>query len=307
MVKLSTRLNGKNNKIFNVPLPYKNFGRVVIFFLLIFNVSCETLTCEGMVNVEYDSPLLYAYSFSEIGSGQGIQVIDNFIYLYGDSKVGTVQELDMQLQKTGWQGLLLVNDEDVIPHPTGLAYHPSYPTFIGSQGAIYSIDWNLFYTDRNLTRAIQKKINAGTRTTRPEYVFYLEKWYIASAEYDPSDHQNEILLMDPFTLKEAENVDDAGVIIYRFPISRFVQDIYWDNNEQILILVQNIKLWKGWKLTTINLKVAIQENSGLASAVFKTNCILLQSELEGYTRLSDNREIFLTGDVQYNLFQPYYE
>lgn len=268
-------------------------------------VSCEPLTCRGMMNVQYDFPALSSHSFSDIGIGQGIQVIDDLIYPYGDHDQGKIQELDMELQPTGWLGKFVFQGRNLIAHPTGLAYRSGYPTFVGALGAIYLIDWDLFYEDRDLDRALLKEISSNNRATKPEYVFYQGEWYVASSEYNPSGRDNEVMLMDPDSLRSASTIDDPGVIIHRFPVSRYVQDIYWDEESQEMVLVQNIRLWKGWRLTSINLDTAIKENSGMGLAVDQTRCILINSELEGYASLTSDTEIFLTADLSENLFQTH--
>ncbi|OGQ23287.1 MAG: hypothetical protein A3I05_02910 [Deltaproteobacteria bacterium RIFCSPLOWO2_02_FULL_44_10] len=251
--------------------------------------------------MQYELPTLKAYDSAQVGSGQGIQVIENSVYLYGHAATGTVQEFDMELQPTGWVGQLTVQERNLIPHPTGLAYRKDFPTFIGTGGWLYLIDWNLFYEDRILDRALLKEISSNHRGTRPEYVFYHGIWYVASAEYDPTDRKNELLLMDPTLLSTANNIEDSGVIIHRFEIPQLVQDIHWNDENQKMILVQNINLWEGWRLSSIDVDKAVPLNNA-ENAIEQTRCLLFYSELEGYTKLSNGKEVFLTGDWGHHLF-----
>lgn len=73
-----------------------------------------------------------------------------------------------------------------------------------------------------------------------------------------------------------------------------------------LILVQNINLWHGWKLSSVSLHGAIAEGSGLGDAINQTRCFQFSSELEGYAVLPDGREVFLTGENKNNFFMGEY-
>lgn len=295
---------------------------IIFIFLFPIIVSCEPLilpsACDDMVEAQYYSPNLIDYRFSSIGSGQGMQVIGDFIYLYGDSGMGIVQELDMDFNSTGWLGELMFEGSNLIIHPTGVAYLSGYPTFIAMAGSIFLIDWDLFYEDQNLDRALLNTISTNGQEARPEYVFYEGQWYVASAKYDAAGNGNEMILMNPEALEEAETVDDPGVIVYRFSIPSYVQDIYWSNDSKRIILVQNIEVYEGWRLTSIDLSKAISLDTGLDEAIVETRCFFslskinlseteweiykdvgvdpYKSELEGYALLPDGQEIFLTAD-----------
>lgn len=263
--------------------------------ILLMNTACQTLTCEGSPNLSYVNAFdLTPLSFPLNGSGQGLQVIGDKTYLYADTETGSVYEFDENLSSTGWVGRLTVNGEDLIGHPTGIAYKPGYPTFIGAGGMIYQIDWDLFVEDGTLDRALVKTIvdDQARSGTRPEYVLAHGQWLVATSDYD-SDLGSELRLMDPDLLSAASQTGESGVIVDRFPVSDFVQDIAWSEALAGLILVQNIETWHGWKFSLVNTDT--QEAS--------TVCFPgVTSELEGFATLSNGREVFLTGSSFNNLF-----
>jgi hypothetical protein len=266
--------------------------------------GCSPLTCDSDPNVSYVLPSLEVYSFPIDGSGQGLQLIGDRIYLYGDGETGIIQELDEELRPTGWTGALTYEGSDLIPHPTGIAFLEGYPTFIGYGGVLYEIDWNLFLEDGDLDRALLHTVSddEARRGTRPEYVFYADRWYVATCDYDAPEG-NEVRLMDPERLQAADATSDDGVVVHRFPVSPFVQDLHWSETLGQLVLVQNIGRWKGWKLTVIDLDRAIALNAGDDEAVTKTVCIERKSsELEGFAALPDGRELLLTANASNNLF-----
>jgi len=281
----------------------KTINNVVLLLILpVTTASCsETLTCEGKSTTVYESPSLLDNSFSSIGAGQGLQAIDDYIYIYGDADNGTIQEVNRHMNPTGWMGEFSHNGTALINSPGGLAYKKNYPTFVGTSKNLYHINWDIFYEDQDLDRALIKIISSEGKRTKPEYVFYEDKWYVASTEYD-ADPENEVILMDPENLINAESINDEGVIVYRFPVSRFIQDIHWDIHSEELVLIQNVDKYRGWRLTSIDLETAVVQNSGTNLAVTQTRCILKPTELEGYAHLEDGTEVFLIADKENNLF-----
>lgn len=264
--------------------------------------ACADLTCDGMVNVAYDDPALAVHPLTDVGAGQGIQRIGDRLYLLADHTTGLIVELDTTLQPTGWRATLTVQGKDLVGHPTGLAWRDGAPTFLGTGGTIYHIDWDLLLADRTLDRAIRKAISTNQRGARPEYMLVNGTWYVASSEYDPPDRHNELLLMDPAALAAADSIEDAGVIVHRFPIPQYVQDLHWDDTAQAAVLVQNIAWVRGWRLTTLDLATAISTGTGTGSAITSTRCILRPSELEGYTQLANTAEVFVTADTLENIY-----
>lgn len=263
--------------------------------------SCGDLSCGNLVsNVLHDRPILGVDTLEEIGAGQGIQVMENRLYVFGDAGVGKVVELDMQLKKTGWIGFLTIGGVSFIYHPTGFAFQENHPVFIGSASGLHQIDWDVFYEDGVLDRALVRTISSNGRFTRPEYVYWQNDWYLATTQYDPAE-QNEILILDPDALAVSNTLDDPGVIVERFYSSQFIQDLYWMEDEQELMLIQNIKRYSGWRLSKLDLQSAVDKGNTDYS-IREDRCILNPTELEGYVVLDDGREIFVTGELENNFY-----
>lgn len=276
-----------------------------------FFCGCGGLSCDDFPNMTYVSPVVSKYHYPDIGAGQGVQKIGDKLYVFGDSDVGVVQELDPALKSTGWKGLLVNSaGEDIISHPVGIAYREGYPTFIGNsvggRGWLYEIDWEQFKQDGFVEGAILRSIKMldARSMSRPEYVHYDGEWLVAVAEYEyKSEGMSEILLLDPHALRSATRIDDPSAVRYRFWVSAYVQDMYWSDARSELVLIQNVDYTKGWRLTFIDLDRAVASNSGMTDAVSETRCYCFESELEGYHEYSDGREVFLTSeDVGYNLY-----
>lgn len=264
--------------------------------------ACSRLTCDNLQKLSYDQPALQSVSRPIQGSWQGIQIINDHIYLYGDGDSGIMEELDVNLLPTGWTATLTRAGSDAITHPTGFAIREGMPTFLSGENQLLHVDWEQLYRDRTLDHAILNTIETGGRGVRPEYVLYDGNWYVASAEYDPRGRDNELLLMDPGKLAAAAEIDAPGVIVHRIAVSRYIQDIVWDDAMQRVLLVQNIARSSGWRLTTIDLDTAVRTGATSDDALDSTRCILNGSELEGYGRSETGDELFLTGDRADNLF-----
>ncbi|MBI2067891.1 MAG: hypothetical protein HYT77_07765 [Deltaproteobacteria bacterium] len=263
------------------------------------------MKCEPSALLVEEEPNLQAYRFSDIGVGQGVRMIGDHLYIYGQSETGgIVQELDSNLKPTGWIGSLNYQGFPLVAKPVSIAYHEGKPTFIGAtshkrKAVLYQIDWSLFYEDKNLDRALLRTIEdpESGEATRPEYVLYGDQWYLATTGYDRE--KTEIRLMDPERLTEVDSTTEVGVIRYRIEGDPYIQNLFWSESESQLVLVQNIGYVKGWRLTSLDLQKAVE---GGVAPIVKTRCFPDQSELEGYSRLSDTREVFLTSSLKENLF-----
>lgn len=265
-----------------------------------FLLSCGgSLTCGEETPITQASLNLKTLTFPQVGIGQGIQVIGTSIFLYGQTNAGTFVELDSTFNPTGWVGQLTSSSGLALPHTKGLAYKEGYPTFLGFKESIHLIDWEKFYQDKNLDNSLLKII-ASDRLTKPEYIYYNDKWYVASAQYEAEE--NEIILMDPDALSQAATITDPGVIVYRFPTLNFIQELFWNEDTQSLTLVQNIQRWHGWRLTTLDPAIIIASGKVTEDAILSSRCILIDSELEGYAQLADGREVFLTAASENNFF-----
>lgn len=283
-------------------------GLLLLLLLMTTMTSCIPFSCGSDPRLSYvSSDDLDVFSFPIEGSGQGLQVVGEKTYFYGDGETGLIAEFEENegsLVPTGRTGRLTRDGVDLIPHPTGVAFREGYPTFIGGGGTLYQVDWDLLLEDGNLDRALLRTIadDEARHGSRPEYVFYDGRWYVATADYNALQG-NEVRLMDPEKLGSAEATSEAGVVVHRFSISSFVQDLHWSEASGQLVLVQNIRLWKGWKLTAVDIGRAIALNSGEDEAVTKTLCFEGEtSELEGFASLPDGRDLLLTADTSDNLF-----
>ena len=113
-----------------------------------------------------------------LGFGQGVEVRDGKIFLYGDASTGVVREYNLvgnnALSYTGRQVLLTTGGKDLVSHPTGFTVSPGIGTFLGNtvsqKGTIYMIDWAHALATGTLDGAIQATIadDLAVNGTRPE-------------------------------------------------------------------------------------------------------------------------------------------
>lgn len=275
---------------------------VMIFVGSVLMSSCADLSCTNLVSeVIYDRPELTVRTLEEIGAGQGIQVLGDHLYVFGDAGIGKMVELDVQLEKTGWVGFLTIGGVSRITHPTGFAFQENQPVYIGSEEGLHQIDWEIFYEEGVLDRALIRTVSSNGRFTRPEYIFWQNDWHLATTQYDP-EGQNEVFILDLNALAGATTLDDPGVIVERFYAPQFIQDLYWMEDQQELVLVQNIKRFSGWRLSKLDLQDAVDNGRADHRAIREERCILNPTELEGYAVLDDDREVFVTGEWENNFY-----
>jgi len=182
----------------------------------------------------------------------------------------------------------------VINHPTGIAYHAGRPTFIGNsvkpevpggkwKAVIYCVNWEgLLKTgtlDGNLISTIED--DACIQGTRPEYVEYNKKWYVATADY--GDKGNELRLYDPQVLSKVSKTSEKGVLFKKFSCTPWVQNIHWIANKGIIVLIQNQLEGRKWRFTYVDLKKSIASGK---QEVIKELDINRADELEGFTSRS---------------------
>jgi len=246
------------------------------------------------VNVE----LVSSTTIDSLGACQGVSYLKGKAFLYGDREVGMMRIYDVkdrQLVYTGREVRLTEGGKDVINHPTGIAYNGSGPTFIGNsirlnpegtawRAVIYSVDWEgLLRTgtlDGNLLNTIED--DACIQGTRPEYVRYNDKWYVATADY--GDKRNEVRLYDPEKLRTARKTSEPGVVVKKFTCSPWVQNLHWIPSKGVLVLIQNQIEGRRWRFTFVDLKKSIESGQ---QAVINTIDVDKADELEGFTLLAD--------------------
>lgn len=263
---------------------------------------------------------LKAWSFSiektitvkGVGAAQGISERSGYFYIYGDlvrnnQHVGVIKELDKKLQPTGKQLLLLKNGKPVLRHPTGLTFHPRWNTVMGDTvngaGTIYQLNWQRMWKDGNLDNAIKAVINddLAKNGTRPEFVKYNGKEYLATADY--GDKSPEIRLYNPYQLFKEKKSSGLNVLAAKSACTAFTQNIHWDEKRHQIVLVQNITAGLGWRLDKFDINKLF--NLGpIQSRISKTDIKELQisgTELEGFRPINESLAVFVTSSNKDNL------
>ncbi|WP_216848836.1 hypothetical protein [Pedobacter sp. L105] len=240
-------------------------------------------------------------TIDSLGACQGISWQKGRIFLYGDREVGMIREYRMNKDSLTYQYreyLLTKDGKDVINHPTGIAYNGLSPTFIGNsirlskegnqwKAVIYCINWKgLLKTgtlDGNMINTIDD--DACIQGTRPEYVKYNGKWYVATADY--GNKNNEVRLYDPEALSKAKKTSEKGVLFKKFSCTAWVQNLHWIADKGILVLIQNQEEGRKWKFTYVDLKKSI--TSGKQEVIREIN-IDKSDELEGFSFLGNSTD-----------------
>ena len=235
-----------------------------------------------------------SFSLDSLGACQGISCQNNRIFLYGDRECGIVREYRLKgdsLVSVNAECRFTLGGKDVINHPTGVAYNGTGPTFIGNsvrlnddgtqwKAVIYCIDWEGFLKTHTLDGNLKKIINddACIQGTRPEYVKYKNKWYVATADY--GNKQNEVRLYDPDALSGCSGTSEKGVLVKRFSCSPWVQNLHWVPEKGWLILIQNQVEGRKWRFTCLDLEQSV--DSGKEKIIKVTDIKDKQDELEGF-------------------------
>jgi len=236
-------------------------------------------------------------TIDSLGACQGVSYQAGKVYLYGDREVGMIRAYTVKgdsLTYTGQEIKLTVDGQDVINHPTGIAYNKTGPTFIGNsirlnpegtkwRAVIYLVNWaGLLRTgtlDGNLLSTIED--DACIQGTRPEYVQYQNKWYVATADY--GDKANEVRLYDPIRLAKAKKTSEPGVVAQKFTCSPWVQNLHWIPSKGILVLIQNQIEGRRWRFTFVDLKKSIAAGK---QQVIREIDVDKADELEGFALLN---------------------
>lgn len=244
-----------------------------------------------------------SFSIDSLGACQGVSYINGSLYLYGDREKGVIRKFSLYgedsiidlHQETG----LTIKGIDIINHPTGIAYHKKLPVFIGNsirlnpegtkwRAVIYQVDWeNLIKTgslDGNLISEIED--DACIQGTRPEYVEYNNKWYVATADY--GNKSNEVRLYDPVYLKKAKKTSDSLVLYKKFTCSPWVQNLLWIPSKKILVLIQNQIEGKKWRFTFVDLPRSIE--TGKEEVISSIDVADREDELEGFCLVDKNKK-----------------
>lgn len=242
-----------------------------------------------------DMRIKHAYTVDSLGACQGVSYQQGKYFLYGDREVGMIREYTLQgdsLVYANKEMKLTVHDTDVINHPTGFAYHDGAPFFIGNsirlnkegsrwRAVIYAVDWKGLQRtgtlDGNLLNTIED--DACIQGTRPEYVQYNKKWYVATADY--GDKGNEVRLYDPAMLLNVKKTSEKGVLYKKFTCTAWVQNLHWLPEYGWLVLIQNQVEGRKWRFTYIDLAESIA--TGKQKVIKVVDIDGREDELEGFT------------------------
>lgn len=270
--------------------------RPLLLLLLIVLSGTPAAFYEGKPEMS----LSHSFTVDSLGACQGISWLGGKAYAYGDREVGMMREYNLvgdSLQYTGHQVKFTIHDTDVISHPTGLAIHGKMPVFMGNsvimdratntwRTTIYCINWQGLHKtgtldNGNLLNVIDD--DACIQGTRPEYVEYNKKWYVATADY--GNKANAVRLYDPAALAHAKKTSEKGVLYKKFSCGPWVQNMQWIPSKNLLLLIQNQIEGRKWRFTYVDLKKSLE--SGKAEVVKVVDDIDRGDELEGFTFLSD--------------------
>jgi hypothetical protein len=252
----------------------------------------------AFISAHIDTQLQRSITIDSLGACQGVFDQNGRIFLYGDREVGMIREFKIVNDSLVYQHKevkLTQNGQDLINHPTGIAFQDKLPTFIGNsirlnadgtkwRAVIYCIDWNgLLKTgtlDGNLINTIED--DACIQGTRPTYVKYHNKWYVATADY--GDHGNEVRLYDPAKLKTAAKTSEAAVLFKKFTCGPWVQNLHWVAEKGILILIQNKIEGRQWRFSYVDLEKSVE--SGKQVLISTSDNIDRPDELEGFSYIN---------------------
>ena len=240
-----------------------------------------------------------SYTVDSLGACQGASYQNGRLFLYGDREVGMIREYKMigdSFQHTAKECRLTENGKDIINHPTGIAYRQNDLVFIGNsirlntegtlwKAVIYCVNWDALLKtgtlDGNLINTIED--DTCVQGTRPEYVQYNNKWYVATSDY--GDKRNEVRLYDPAVLRHAKKTSEKGVLVKKFTCSPWVQNLCFIPEKNLLVLIQNQQEGRKWRFTYLDLKKSIE--SGKEQVVNVIDIDNRNDELEGFTFLKN--------------------
>jgi hypothetical protein len=280
---------------------------LIVSFVLIAVFTTSFLNREITMKIDRETTV------DSLGACQGVSYQSGRVFLYGDREIGMIREYKMQgdtLHYLGKEYKLTEKGQDVIGHPTGIAYNGSEDVFIGNsirlnpegtkwKAVIYHVNWKgLLKTgtlDGNLLKAIDD--DACIQGTRPEYVKYNDRWYVATADY--GDHGNEVRLYDPEKLAQCQKTSEPGVLFKKFTCTPWVQNLHWLPKEKMLVLIQNQVEGRKWRFTYVNFEASV--NAGQMKVVKQIDINQRADELEGFTFINKTQGIAVTSSRKNNV------
>ncbi|HVZ24814.1 MAG TPA: hypothetical protein VG842_02105 [Sediminibacterium sp.] len=264
-----------------------------------FFLCLSALLSTAFLQEEMGMQISKSHTIDSLGACQGASYQQGDLFLYGDREVGMIRRYRMagdSLLYMGNEMKLTVGGKDVINHPTGLAVHGNLPVFIGNsirlnpegtlwKAMIYQVNWKgLQQTgtlDHNLLHTIED--DTCVQGTRPEYVSYHGKWYVATADYGGKN--NEVRLYDPARLTVANKTSEEKVLVKKFTCGPWVQNLQWIPEKKWLLLIQNQVEGRKWRFTYVDLEQSIASGTARVMKVIDIN--ERNDELEGYTFLEN--------------------
>jgi hypothetical protein len=255
-----------------------------------------------------------------LGACQGASIHDGFVYLYGDlyqnrpvSGPGVIRQYSFapdekgipHLTYTGLEIMLTRHGENLINHPTGLTWNPTFGAYLGNtvtktkKGTIYHLNWTQMIVDRNLDNAILNVTDddCAVQGCRPEFVRHGNRWLLATADY--GQVKNAVRLYDPQLLAKAKATSEPGVLVQQFPCTPWVQQLHWIDSQGLLIIAQNQIEGRRWRLTP-----AFPWKPG-APSDFRTIApddeILYPTELEGFSMIDNTYCVMVQSSSKENV------
>jgi hypothetical protein len=123
---------------------------------------------------------------------------------------------------------------------------------------------------------------------------------IATADY--GDIDTHVRLHDMERLMQSDRTSAGGVMVANIVSSPFNQNLYWDQEKSQLVGIQNMSAGRGWRLEFIDLKAAVAAGEArIHGAVVDVNVYGAHDELEGWSRLPNGQEIFITSSHVHNI------
>jgi hypothetical protein len=277
--------------------------RLLALFWVVICTGCATRVALELA----DAPM----TFSGIGAGQGVSVIDGMVYFYGDRHAddyrGIIIEARWEPTKqafipTGRAIRLTVDSKYVAPHPTGLTHHERWGTFLGStlagRGTILKIDFDRAVENGTLDGAVLNTIddNAAVNGTRPCFVRLGDRQLVATSDYGGVG--NRVRLYDPSVLSEAKGTQEPGVEVASFSCGPWVQNLLWLDGKGWLVLVQNTTEGLGWRLSFQDLEASVEQ--GRAVVVRQVD-LEPADELEGMAMLDPTTAVRVAAECSSNV------
>jgi hypothetical protein len=297
-----------------VKITCRNYILIIPLFALVTSPAFAQPPADADWKADATIDGLRIASDPQLGAAQGVSYRSERLYFYGDDyhakpRVGVVREYTLDLKPTGRDIRLARHGKPVLVHPTGLAWDAEFGCFLGDTvnkvATIYKLDWERALQDGNLDSAVLAEIHddAAVNGCRPEYVALNGRRLLATADY--GDVRPAVRLYDPKRLVEARRSSAPGVRVAAVPCGPFNQNLFWDATRGELTCVQNVTAGRGWKFETFNLENAIAaskldgkpDNARVRTMIFRPH-----SELEGWLRQPDGREVFVTSSPMHNIY-----